>query len=363
MKKHAAVAGLRGPARQHLRRIVAISVGLVAAVAFTTAASAGHRAGGLRFFDTNCAPSHIAYDDPIVMPDQPGMAMQHQFYGNQSTDAFSTSQSLIAFNLPFALNGSRTTCGPVGVRTSGDESCAAYDASGLCPAHREEDGSAYWHSVIYDCGTTDPGPNPPASACRRETMQAVHVYYLAFQPVGGPAVRPFPVGFAQVSHDNTWRCLGGAGNRYAGTYRSIDSNVDEGGNGSAGFKCGGSKGGVIRLAVSFPECWNGVGLISDDVVRGEQNMAHAVHKACPAGYPILLPRLSLQADFQVDQQGIGHYYRLSMDDSGMLASTTGGHADFMDGWNPTELQTLVNNCLNTALKSGSVPGCNVAARG
>src|SRR5215210_4308885 len=47
--------------------------------------------GAFRF---SCLPGHIARDDPIVYPGQPGKSHLHQFFGNTDTDANSTYQSL-----------------------------------------------------------------------------------------------------------------------------------------------------------------------------------------------------------------------------------------------------------------------------
>jgi Domain of unknown function (DUF1996) len=47
-------------------------------------------------FRTVCDYSHMAFDDPIVKPGQPGAAHLHTFFGNTQTDAFSTYESLLA---------------------------------------------------------------------------------------------------------------------------------------------------------------------------------------------------------------------------------------------------------------------------
>jgi len=41
-----------------------------------------------------CTISHFSYDDPIIYPGEPGKAHLHMFWGNTSTDAFSTPESL-----------------------------------------------------------------------------------------------------------------------------------------------------------------------------------------------------------------------------------------------------------------------------
>ena len=41
-------------------------------------------------FYSNCRFSHSSEDDPIVYPGQPGRSHSHTFFGNKSTNAFST---------------------------------------------------------------------------------------------------------------------------------------------------------------------------------------------------------------------------------------------------------------------------------
>ncbi|MFC8290399.1 DUF1996 domain-containing protein [Streptomyces sp. NPDC057242] len=73
-------------------------------------------------FDATCAHSHSKPDDPIVVPGLPGASHTHSFFGNRSTDAFTTAQSLRADR--------RTSCTPA------------------------EDLSAYWNPTLYEGGGT-----------------------------------------------------------------------------------------------------------------------------------------------------------------------------------------------------------------
>ena len=43
-----------------------------------------------------CDYSHSLKDDPIVYPGQPGVSHLHDFYGNTTTNAYSTIASLLA---------------------------------------------------------------------------------------------------------------------------------------------------------------------------------------------------------------------------------------------------------------------------
>ncbi|MFL6662370.1 MAG: DUF1996 domain-containing protein, partial [Rhizobacter sp.] len=45
-------------------------------------------------FRISCDFSHMANDDPIVFPNQPGRSHLHTFFGNTGTDAFSTADSI-----------------------------------------------------------------------------------------------------------------------------------------------------------------------------------------------------------------------------------------------------------------------------
>src|SRR5262249_56621631 len=47
-------------------------------------------------FVGSCAFSHMAMDDPIVYPRQPGASHDHSFVGNTTTNAFSTLRTLRA---------------------------------------------------------------------------------------------------------------------------------------------------------------------------------------------------------------------------------------------------------------------------
>lgn len=71
-------------------------------------------------FRVRCGFSHRNQDDPIVSPGQPGSSHDHTFFGNRSTDAFSTLASLRA--------GGRTTC------------------------NERADRSAYWAPTLYVAG-------------------------------------------------------------------------------------------------------------------------------------------------------------------------------------------------------------------
>lgn len=305
------------------RSILTFLGGLAGAglVAFAVV-SFGQAAIPLRFFDVTCNPSHVANDDPLVFPGQPGAAHEHQFFGNTTTDANSTGASLLAANSDFA----HTTCVPVSQQ-------------------RHKDGAAYWAPTAWSCPTT--APSPPLSSCTRLPVQAMHTYYSVNQQPNSPNVQPFPVDFAQISgqrpiepggrKSHLWQCVVG------GPTPKYDVLPD-------GFVC---SSGVIRVNIDFPQCWNG-----SDLFRGDgSHMAFQISKTagCPVGYPVLLAAFNMQLDYNVTP---GQPYNVRIAETTTnLGSTGGAHADFLNAWDPATQQTLVDTCLNVSSNQGP-PFCN-----
>src|SRR5215218_9263245 len=83
----------------------AVGAGLAVAAA-AEPASGELRRGGLRggpgYFAVVCGFSHRNQDDPIVFPRRRGRSHDHTYFGNTSTNAFSTTASL--------RSAGRTTC-------------------------------------------------------------------------------------------------------------------------------------------------------------------------------------------------------------------------------------------------------------
>ncbi len=77
----------------------------------------GNGLGGFRF---DCAVSHFNLDDPIVFPGEVGAAHDHMFWGNTSTDAFTTVDSL--------LDNEESTC----------------------EGRRDGNQASYWTPVLFD---------------------------------------------------------------------------------------------------------------------------------------------------------------------------------------------------------------------
>jgi len=180
-------------------------------------------------FVSNCRYSHTAPDDPIVHPASPGAAHSHDFFGNTSTDAFSSLESLQA-------------------------------APELC--RRDGDAAAYWVPTLSDAGRVVKPVN-------------VAAYYLVFGRAPA-SIQPFPLGLRVVTDANAnvveWACSGGGS-------RPDDTVVPE---------CPAGQHLVMR--VHFPDCWDGRRVDSPD---HRSHMAYAAQGACPATHPVVVPHLRL----------------------------------------------------------------------
>jgi len=272
------------PARQRRRSILVASATLLtlALLAPGAASAAEPRAGGPLddgIFLSLCRPSHVATDDPIVHPGDPGASHQHEFFGNTTTNADSTYASLRA--------GS-TTC-----RIAADT-------------------AAYWVPTLYDDG-------------QRVAPLRINAYYL--RGGGRGRVVAFPAGLKVIAGDSAatapqskavtgWKCAGIRLQRLS----------------SEPIACPPTSHAV--LVIRFPECWNGRDLDSAD---HQSHMAYRVRGACPTGYPVRLPRLSLNV-----------HYRLPSVTGLTLASGSihSSHADFFNAWNQAVLTRLVRTNLN-----------------
>jgi hypothetical protein len=254
---------------------------LLAPATVVAAAPRGDAPGLLHdgIFLSLCLPSHTAKDDPIVHPGEAGASHQHEFFGNTTTDADSTYATLQAGG---------TTC-----RIAGDT-------------------AAYWVPTLYVDG-------------QRVAPIRVNAYYLRGRGPGRTV--PFPAGLKVI-----------AGNGEATSAQSTTVT---------GWKCSGIElrplsadpvacpaGRHEVLVIRFPDCWNGKDLDSADHKR---HLAYRIGRACPAGFPVRVPRLSLNI----------HYDLESVDDLSLASgSIYSSHADFFNAWDQTVLSRLVRRNLN-----------------
>jgi hypothetical protein len=247
-------------------------------------------------------------DDPIVFPNQPGASHLHDFFCNAQTTASSTYLQMVG-------------------------------ATTVCPSG---DAAGYWAPALYKNGVK---VNPAGAGVREQ------IYYRANNITAAVRITPFPAGFMMVVGDshatslsdaNAVNADSGLGSRIGVEQYWGCSNNSESGKPMEPINC---TTGIISLHLGFPNCWNGVKVNGDQIRAG--TMRYPSSGACPAAFPIALPRLIERFEYPV-----------GTDSSGItLASgpTYTVHADFWNTWKQSSLEYLVDNCLNAAIDCGTNP--------
>ena len=257
---------------------------LIAPAAYPT--SDGDGSGSFR---TNCFFSHMAYDDPIVHPGQPGASHLHVFAGNTDVNADSTSES---------------------IQNSGNSTCMGGTAN----------RSAYWAPAMID--TNDGRPLHEGFPEPGHFFQAY--YKSGYQGILPHTIQNFPEGLKMISDSSFYSCGQGAP-----TFATI-SEVD----------C--APGQYLVMGIEFPQCWDGVNLDSPD---HRSHMAFGLgwpDKGCPASHPVPLAQITQHYRYLVGPEGISSW-RLASDMDGQPAGSS-GHADWVNGWDFDVFQKIVDNC-------------------
>jgi hypothetical protein len=243
-------------------------------------------------FRTFCAPSHLAYDDPIVYPGQPGAAHLHMFFGNTEADAYSTYRSL---------------------RSAGDSTCQGG------PLNR----TSYWAPTLHN----------------RNGKVIVPSYYTIYYKGGGgraniQAVQELPNGLRMVAgypgpFGGEWSCNGGA-------------------KGPTIPSC--PAGGEVKVDLRFPMCWDG----RLDAPDHRSHLIFATEwgwmsdQGCPASHPTHLPEISYVMAFTSD--GDTGAWRLSSDGTNPPGSTF--HADWFGAWDYGVQSTWTQECIREMRNCG-----------
>lgn len=270
----------------------------VGAQAAASRSSAGRPGQQINFL-AHCRFSHRAPDDPIVYPGQPGRSHDHSFFGNTSTDAFSTLASLRA--------AKKTTC------------------------TRKSDTAAYWVPTLF-LGATAIKP-----------VEAIAYYTVRI----GQKVRPYPAGLKMVAGNSHavgppqslrivwWSCgaFGGAKPSTDPPRRCQERAVprrDSRGRLVPSLRDQRRPG--IELHIRFPSCWDARHL---DSLDHRMHMAYEIAGRCPATHPVRLPSLTLIVRYPVTAG------------AGLVLASGGvhsGHADFFNAWDQSALAHIVSDC-------------------
>ncbi|XVV10586.1 DUF1996 domain-containing protein [Actinoplanes sp. CA-131856] len=237
-------------------------------------------------FNASCTVSHSKADDPIVLPGLPGGSHMHSFLGNDATDAFTTTDTL--------LKNAGSSCKPL------------------------QDRSAYWIPTLYENG-------------KAIEPHGVTVYYGSRLPDPTKTV-PFPQGFRMIVGDakrqidtpkgapGQFWCAGIGGE----TGRSADGNWPV---------C--AKTAELTFQLTFPDCWDGVHLDSPDH-KSHVGPADGQGK-CSGKFPVAIPSLSFVIGYPSSGSSAG--FKLS---SGNASSM---HGDAFFAWDDAALGHRVKDCI------------------
>ncbi|HET6791165.1 MAG TPA: DUF1996 domain-containing protein [Actinomycetota bacterium] len=256
--------------------VITLTAGLVPLSAPSASASAR--------IHIECDFHHRNSDDPIVYPRKPGKAHLHLFFGNKSTNAFSTWAS---------LRRAGTNC------------------------NRSADKAAYWMPAVYRNGSL-------------VKSVAGHFYYRGVHH-NLRAIKAYPPGLKIIAgnHDASrpqstrvvaWSCQGSSS------------------TGQAHMRdCG--AGGHVKVLIKFPSCWDGR---RKDSANHKAHMRYATRlgggrRGCPRSHPVPVPELTMAVSFAMrDGAGVklssGPFYTM--------------HADFFNAWSQTALKKMIHNCIH-----------------
>ncbi len=217
--------------------------------------------GAFRFI---CTPAHLAYDDPIVYPGQPGRSHLHQFFGNTAVNANSTFQSL---------------------RTTGASTCMSpLNRSGYWqPAMLTAEGKVvrpdYWQIYYKRRPKTDAACTTDARGC-----------------VGIPRGMRFIFGYDMITNTPATGNLSYLCIRLGRILVGVEANTIA----AAAAQC--QPGDQLEVRIGAPECWDGRRIDSPnhrDHVAYEYYEAGTGRLRCPDSHPYLMPTFTLSAFWSV----------------------------------------------------------------
>ncbi len=203
--------------------------------------------GRVAQFIVQCEVSHLAFDDPIVLPWQPGASHQHQFFGNT------------------AVNSDPGYDRAVGADTSCDQRL---------------DTASYWTPTLLDVQG------------RRIDALGLTAYYRPGDGVAYDDVVAYPAGFMMVAGD-------------ASADSPVGTNIVAWGCGSGPTRddtppvCAAET--TLRMIITFPDCWDSSRLTA----FGSGAHVRYSDDGCPESHPVALPQLQMAIDFPpVDPEGL-----------------------------------------------------------
>jgi hypothetical protein len=267
-----------------------------------------HVGDGIGAFRTNCRPSHMSFDDPIVFPGRARATHLHAYFGNTRANASST---------------------PTSIRTTGSSTCTGGTLN----------RSAYWAPAVID--TRDGSPVLPGTS-QHDKDYALQIYYkTGYDGIRPDTVQNFPQGLRMIAGTSSSKAPQPGIIEYSCT--AADGSRSQ--VGAVFPAC--AAGALFIMAIKFPQCWDGVNLDSPD---HKSHMAYGLgwhFRGCPASHPVPLTQITQHFRYRVPAGGMTSW-RLSSD---MYDGPAGysGHADWMNGWDTATFQRIVTNCFRPGL--------------
>jgi hypothetical protein len=268
-------------------------------------------------FRIPCDWSHFANDDPIVFPNSPGASHLHMFFGNTSTNAYSTAASLSAAN--------STTC------AGGTANESAY----WIPAMLDENGDPVPASVVVYYKLGHNSSQIPGLAATTVWPPSGLMQLVGWANATGPSDPHFP-----------WEAVH--------RFQCFDEFGEQGEYGLYIPECP-HPGGEIQGILNYKGCWDGVNLDSTNHRSHITDMPP--YEACPPSHPVMLPQVSLNIHWVIPEgQNTGNW-KLASDLAYTPGYETGGysmHGDVIFNWSdPTIVeggqtvpQTILTQCLH-----------------
>jgi hypothetical protein len=252
---------------------------------------------GTGAFRTVCDFSHMAFDDPIVYPGQPGKSHLHAFFGNTGINANSTATS---------------------IATTGNSTCRGGTIN----------RSGYWVPAIID--TRDGTPVRPDS---------IIVYYkTGYNGVKPGDIKSLPQGLRMIAGDSK----NSAPYQWGGPAHFTCLDASGTGPQTQNIPVTCATGNWIWATVRFPQCWDGINLDSPD---HKSHMSSPVAGSCPATHPVAVPEITVNVAYPVTDMSALARWRMASDtyDPSIPAGYS-SHADWFNGWKPQIMDAFVQHC-------------------
>jgi hypothetical protein len=268
--------------------------------------------GKLRF---NCNTGQLLYDDPIVSPGKPGVTHLHHFFGNTSTNAYSTYSIL---------------------RQNGEGNCSGGKLNRTAywfPAMIDGQGrvripdliTVYYTVVRRDVTTFDNGHGLIQTAAQRF-----------------PRGMKFIGGYRMDLMDGTtsftslrWDCVGSS----TGTGAVL---WDRSNNANGVVGC--SSNDQILVRMNLPNCWDGSTM--DDAANGHHTLRKQEqdgfgNQMCTSGFLNPLPQILVQIYYSHDGQADYSQWYLSSDRFNGANKEAGAtiHTDWFGAWDDDIMAT------------------------